>query len=159
DFDLVLMDVQMPVLDGFAATAAIRHREAGSHRHVPIIAMTAHAMAGDRERCLEAGMDAYVAKPFRPQELFRAVEQFQPSPPTPIVKTGGVDQSLIVEPVNKPSPACETSEFDRDEALKRVGGSEDVLRELVELFRVECPKQMDEIRRQQATGDLAAIVR
>ena len=69
------MDIQMPVMDGFAATAAIRKREMGSQRHIPIIAMTAHAMAGDRERCLKAGMDAYVAKPFRPQELFRVVEE------------------------------------------------------------------------------------
>ena len=83
DFDLILMDIQMPVMDGFAATAAIRKREMGSQRHMPIIAMTAHAMAGDRERCLKAGMDAYVAKPFRPQELFRVVEHIEPSTDQP----------------------------------------------------------------------------
>ena len=71
-FDLILMDVQMPVLDGFAATAAIRESEAESGSHMPIIAMTAHAMKGDRERCLDAGMDDYVSKPFRPHELFAA---------------------------------------------------------------------------------------
>ncbi|MBS0210181.1 MAG: response regulator [Planctomycetes bacterium] len=74
-FDLVLMDVQMPELDGFEATAALRQREQATGQHVPVIAMTAHAMKGDRERCLEAGMDAYVSKPIRPQELFDVIEE------------------------------------------------------------------------------------
>jgi PAS domain S-box-containing protein len=73
-FDLVLMDVQMPNMDGFAATAAIRLSEAGTDRHLPIIAMTANAMKGDRERCLAVGMDDYVAKPVEPESLFKAVE-------------------------------------------------------------------------------------
>jgi signal transduction histidine kinase/CheY-like chemotaxis protein len=74
DFDLVLMDVQMPKMGGFEATAAIRAREILTGRHVPIIAMTANAMRGDRERCLDAGMDQYLAKPIRPQEFFAAIE-------------------------------------------------------------------------------------
>jgi len=68
-FDLVLMDVQMPEMDGFEATIAIREKEKTSGNHVPIIAMTAHAMVGDKERCLEAGMDDYISKPIRPEEL------------------------------------------------------------------------------------------
>jgi len=72
-FDLVLMDVQMPELDGYDATAAIRIREQETGRHVPIVAITAHAMKGDRERCLEAGMDAYVTKPIRAKQLFDAI--------------------------------------------------------------------------------------
>lgn len=75
DFDLVLMDVQMPEMDGYEATAAIRARERETGRHTPIIAMTAHAMKGDRERCLEAGMDAYVAKPIRAQQVFETIAQ------------------------------------------------------------------------------------
>ena len=74
DFDLVLMDVQMPEMDGFEATAAIRVKENGTGRHIPIIAMTAHAMKGDEHRCLQAGMDGYVAKPITPAALFSAIE-------------------------------------------------------------------------------------
>jgi CheY-like chemotaxis protein len=73
-FDLVLMDVQMPEMDGFEATAALRLHEAKSGRRIPIIAMTAHAMKGDQERCLDAGMDGYVTKPIQPAVLLAAIE-------------------------------------------------------------------------------------
>ena len=72
-FDAVLMDVQMPVMNGFEATAAIRLREAGDGTHVPVVAMTAHAMKGDRERCLEAGMDEYLCKPIDARLLVELV--------------------------------------------------------------------------------------
>jgi CheY-like chemotaxis protein len=76
NFDVVLMDVQMPEMDGFEATAAIRAQERDSGKHLPIIAMTAHAMAGDRERCLAAGMDNYIAKPISARELVELLEEF-----------------------------------------------------------------------------------
>ena len=72
--DLVLMDVQMPEMDGFEATMAIRKDEIGRNRHIPIIAMTAHAMTGDRDRCLAAGMDGYISKPIRALDLLGLIE-------------------------------------------------------------------------------------
>lgn len=88
-YDLVLMDVQMPEMDGFEATAAIRRLE-NSTRHTPIIALTANAMAGDREKCLQAGMDDYLGKPVRLEELRAAINRW----------TG----KRITAPANTPSP-------------------------------------------------------
>lgn len=73
DFDAVLMDVQMPEMDGLEATAAIRAYEEGTDRHLPILALTAHALIGDRERCLDAGMDGYLAKPIQTAQLLQAL--------------------------------------------------------------------------------------
>src|ERR1019366_6663851 len=74
-FDVALMDIQMPEMDGMEATAAIREREKSSGRHIPIIAMTAHAMRGDRERCLAGGMDGYISKPIHLRNLFVEIER------------------------------------------------------------------------------------
>lgn len=75
-YDLVLMDVQMPLVDGLEATKLIRDRERGTGGHQPIVALTAHAVKGDEERCREAGMDGYLAKPIRPQELDAVLEAY-----------------------------------------------------------------------------------
>ncbi len=77
-FDLVLMDVQMPEMDGLSATRAIRKQEEQTSAHIPIIAMTAHAMSGDRERCLEAGMDDYISKPIDARSLLNLLEKHRP---------------------------------------------------------------------------------
>jgi CheY-like chemotaxis protein len=79
-FDLILMDVQMPEMGGLEATAAIREKEKDGRWHIPIIAMTAHAMSGDRERCLAAGMDDYISKPIRAASLLALIEQYHHSP-------------------------------------------------------------------------------
>jgi two-component system sensor histidine kinase/response regulator len=74
--DVILMDIQMPEMDGFEATVAIREREKSTGGHIPIIAMTAHSLVGDEERCLAAGMDGYVSKPIRTHQLFSTMERF-----------------------------------------------------------------------------------
>ncbi|MEB2283298.1 MAG: hypothetical protein B6D46_06000 [Polyangiaceae bacterium UTPRO1] len=87
-FDVVLMDIQMPVMDGLTATAAIRERELGTGEHLPIIAVTAHALEEDRRRCFAAGMDDYLPKPIRSGDLFVKVARFTPaSSPTPAPST------------------------------------------------------------------------
>jgi two-component system, sensor histidine kinase and response regulator len=78
-FDLVLMDVQMPEMDGLEATACLREQEKATGKHIPIIAMTANAMVGDKEQCLQAGMDAYVSKPLSVKDLFATIEGLVPA--------------------------------------------------------------------------------
>jgi CheY-like chemotaxis protein/HPt (histidine-containing phosphotransfer) domain-containing protein len=141
-FDLILMDVQMPELNGYEATAAIREREKVSGRHIPIIAMTAHAMKGDRERCLQAGMDGYVSKPIDTRELFDAIEQV----------TARVSR-------NRGEAPALTEVFDREEALARGGGDMELLLEIAKLFLDECPSQLAEIRDAVARSDSEALER
>jgi CheY-like chemotaxis protein/HPt (histidine-containing phosphotransfer) domain-containing protein len=125
EFDLVLMDVQMPEMNGFEATAAIRQHEETTGRHIPIIAMTAHAIKGDEERCLTAGMDGYVSKPIRPDDLFRLIEQLAP-----------------------PRTATEPDDnvIDRSAMLAQVDGDPELLSELVTLFLETYPVLLDELR-------------
>ncbi len=99
-FDLVLMDIQMPNMDGFEATSTIREREARTGGHIPIIAMTAHALKDDEERCLAAGMDGYVSKPIRTSELFSAIERLLEN------KSG----APVSEPANLPVPIVSRTE-------------------------------------------------
>jgi two-component system, sensor histidine kinase and response regulator len=93
-FDVVLMDVQMPEMDGFEATAAIRAQEQDTGKRLPIIAMTAHAMAGDRERCLAAGMDGYLSKPLDRQKLDEVLAEYADRRFSNVEMTSGHESSL-----------------------------------------------------------------
>jgi two-component system sensor histidine kinase/response regulator len=144
-FDVALMDVQMPEMGGFEATAAIRRRENGAGLPpLPIIAMTAHAMKGDRERCLAAGMDGYVSKPIQPHLLFEAIEQAR--------APGG--------PAPRPAPeAGDEPVLDRAVLLERVQGDGELLEELVTLFLAAYPQQLADLRAAVARGDSAGVYR
>ena len=140
-FDIALLDVQMPEMDGFQATAAIRAAEKGTGRHLPIVALTARALKGDREACLAAGMDDYLSKPIRTEELLSILERLGgeagPAPPA----------STSVEPA-----------FDSENLLTRVGGDRKLLAEIVDIFRVESPRMLADLRRCLETGDARGVM-
>jgi CheY-like chemotaxis protein/HPt (histidine-containing phosphotransfer) domain-containing protein len=136
-FDLILMDVQMPVMGGLEATQQIRQQEAHTGRHTPILAMTAHAMKGDQEKCFEAGMDGYVSKPIRTellkQEIARLTVKGQGEPPmttTPHETSSNGQEGAVSLP----------------ELLARVENDWDLLRELAGIFREEFPRYLSTLR-------------
>jgi signal transduction histidine kinase/CheY-like chemotaxis protein/HPt (histidine-containing phosphotransfer) domain-containing protein len=139
-FDAVLMDVQMPEMDGFEATARIREREKAIGGRIPIMALTAHAIKGDQERCLEAGMDGYVTKPIDSDELARAIVRLVPAAaqgePSSTARDRAVD-------VGESLQAC----------LKLVGGKVEHLKEIGKLFAQESAKALEEIRAAIASRD------
>jgi two-component system sensor histidine kinase/response regulator len=142
-FDCVLMDVQMPEMDGLEATAAIRQRERATGAHVPIVAMTAHAMTGDRERCLQAGMDAYVSKPLRPDELLAVVDGLFAAPPHPDVDAARPD-------ARRPA-------LDVPSLLAGLGGDRKLLREIIDVFLADSLNLMTDVRRFSAGRDATAL--
>ncbi len=148
-YPLVLMDCQMPEMDGYTATATIRARE-GTNRHTPIIAMTAGAMAGDRERCLEAGMDDYIAKPIRREDLAAALARWLPSTGSPRDSAArlsgpeddGVDRSVLAS-LGDPAQ----------------GGNPELLLDIISIFRQETPPLVEAIQTAAANNDAAGLVR
>jgi two-component system sensor histidine kinase/response regulator len=138
-FDIVLMDVQMPEMSGIEATQAIRARERGTPAHQRIVAMTAHAMSGDRERCLAAGMDGYLAKPIEPAMLFSVVEDAEAgsaAAPAAVPRPAGVDQQSLLE---------------------RLGGDRALLLDVVDLFLADCPPRLTAIKAAVETRNLATL--
>jgi CheY-like chemotaxis protein/HPt (histidine-containing phosphotransfer) domain-containing protein len=133
-FDVVLMDVQMPEMGGIEATQAIREREAQSGAHVRIVAMTAHAMSGDRDRCLAAGMDGYLSKPIEQALLFKVVED-------------GIEGEM---------PTARAA-LDLAGLLARVGGDHELLREVLRLFLEDCPERLGAIRAAITAADPEAL--
>jgi PAS domain S-box-containing protein len=141
EFDLILMDVQMPEMDGLEATARIRAEERGTGVHRPIIAMTAHALKGDRERCLQAGMDAYLAKPIRAEELFDTIDAL----------CSDRQDSIEADSIEGQDPV------DWEQALEIVGSDSEVLKAITEAALTEIPQLMDATRAAVAGGDSAKL--
>ena len=143
-FDLVLMDVQMPEIDGLEATARIRALEFHTQKHIPIIAMTAHAMKGDRERCLQAGMDEYITKPIHRDKLLRVISEQASS------------EQVMAESISSEMP-LPTTVLDQSELMLRVEGDKDMLKELIDIFVSESVSilgQLDEAVQSKNSGAL-----
>jgi HPt (histidine-containing phosphotransfer) domain-containing protein len=149
-YNIVLMDCQMPDMDGFEATAEIRKRDLQDGIHTPVIAVTAHAMKGDRERCLAAGMDDYVSKPVRSEDLKAALDRWlQKFPPS---RHEGPARSAT--PL-APPPAQDA--FNVQEALARVDGDRELLGEMAALFLEEYPRFLAQIQEAISKKDSSAL--
>ena len=137
------MDVQMPEMSGIEATAAIRKQEEGTGRHLPIVALTARAMAGDREQCLAAGMDAYVAKPVRAAELFSAIDAAIAGTP----------------PSQRPalSPETTVSSVNVSVLLSGFGGRSDLVAEVIDVFLADAPVMLTRLRHAGAGADASEL--
>ena len=151
-FDGILMDCQMPVMDGYTATREIRRleleNEAANAVRIPIIAMTANAMKGDREKCLDSGMDDYVSKPIGMNTLNDALTRIGKRTETPMT-TGR----------ENPSPAPNLPDFDYDTAMKLMADDLELLKEILVLFNSEAPKRMQSMRASLASGDIPTAER
>jgi PAS domain S-box-containing protein len=149
-FDAIFMDVQMPEMDGLKATEKIREGERQTQLHMPIIAMTAHAMKGDRERCIEAGMDGYISKPINSRELEEAIAG----------ALHGWDDTRVGKSSETPEQDAVLDSaitWDIAQTLERLGGDEKLLHEVVEIFLEEGPKQMTTLRHAIADGNAEGI--
>jgi signal transduction histidine kinase/CheY-like chemotaxis protein/HPt (histidine-containing phosphotransfer) domain-containing protein len=149
-FDLVLMDIQMPEMDGILATKSIREREKSTHGHIPIIAMTAHAMKGDRARCIAAGMDGYVTKPINLEEVTAAILTA-----LHITPEGDNDTSLD----KRNGKMLKRSEvlWDMSRTLEQLGGDETLLQEVMEIFLDQAPKHLAALRLAVAQGQAETV--
>jgi CheY-like chemotaxis protein len=142
-YDLVLMDIHMPVMDGFQAIAAIRETEAARGNHLPVVALTANCMKGDRDRCIEAGFDDHVSKPVSSQHLRDA-----------IARHTGVPGATAD---GRPPQESEQVVIDWAGSLARTGGSEETLRQIVGLFIRNLPRMLDRINEAIVRHDSAAL--
>ncbi|PAY18363.1 hypothetical protein CKO51_16840 [Rhodopirellula sp. SM50] len=147
-YDVVLMDVQMPEMDGLEATVAIRELEKPNGRHTPIIAMTAAAMKGDREKCLQVGMDGYISKPIDPEQLSSTLQQISPS-----------ESSPAADVTTPAAPPESTDVIDLEFAQTRIPGGAQGVKEVAQLLIDECPKMIHEIREGLANQDANQVRR
>jgi len=155
--DLILMDVQMPVMNGLAATRTIRGQEAESGGHLPIVGLTAHAYPSDCAKCLDAGMDEFVTKPIDHQILHETILGLLPAGDEeyPDVAAGAAPGDLT-DPVD-PTTESRGPQFDRQGALGRVDGDLDLLAEIAALFLDSCEAWLGDLRRGLADSDAAAV--
>jgi PAS domain S-box-containing protein len=165
DFHLVLMDVQMPVLDGFQATAAVRALPDPDKAKLPIIAMTAHALKGDEERCLAAGMDAYLSKPIDGLQLIQLIERIAKTPRESTVPTSTVEEAArppssevdatpaATEPAGEPGPPLSSSVFDLEEGIRRCFDKYEMFQQMVGCFFDEADPLLERMRTSLATGN------
>jgi CheY-like chemotaxis protein/HPt (histidine-containing phosphotransfer) domain-containing protein len=153
-FDAVLMDVQMPELDGLQATRAIREWEVTRGTRIPIIAMTAHAMKGDRERCLDSGMDAYVSKPIRPHDIAEALARFFPT------QDGVAPAPVAASAASSAAPAeSEATAVNWQLALIATQGDHGLLREVAEVCAAELPMLRRNLAEAVERGETAEVMR
>jgi two-component system sensor histidine kinase/response regulator len=163
--DVIFMDLQMPEMGGLDATAAIRERERRTGGHVPIVAMTAHAMKGDRERCLDAGMDDYVSKPVRPSDLYAALERALPGSGVPMPRAVDRDaaaagpRGVAAAAPAAASGAADEAVVDREALLERLEGDLRLLAEIVALYHQTCPGLVQELRTAMERSDALAVHR
>lgn len=160
-FDVVLMDVQMPEMDGLEATSEIRRREQTRGGHIPIIAMTANAMKGDREKCLEAGMDGYVAKPIDRKQLLKALAEFVRKTPTKEEEPVCATASRTVPKSNARNGSARPGEsvFSLEAAASCIPGGVDMAKKMLPTLIKECTKQLEEIRVGLSAQDSTRIQR
>ncbi|HWA99385.1 MAG TPA: response regulator, partial [Pirellulales bacterium] len=157
-FDVVLMDMQMPEMDGLQAAGEIRRRESPSGEHVPIIAMTANVMKGDRERCLAAGMNDYLSKPITAEALLSMVECDQ-QPTRPTWTDRQADQCKPVPGAVEPVATADSEVFDCCAALERYGNDHEMLRGLITTFLELCPRMMVELSQAIDEHDVQRLIR
>ncbi|MFZ5995107.1 MAG: ATP-binding protein [Thermodesulfobacteriota bacterium] len=154
--DLIFMDIQMPVMDGFEATRLIREKEKATGAHIPIIAMTASALKGDRERCLEASMDGYISKPVKAAELLQLIEA------TVVNKTAKDRENSYFTPsvdVAAGNPPAESKALDVSGALDNLGGDVNLLKEVTNLFLEKVPFEIQGLGGAISSGDERLIER
>jgi two-component system sensor histidine kinase/response regulator len=160
DFDVVLMDVQMPVMDGFEATSAIRNLEQEVGRRIPIVAMTAHAMHGDREKCLSAGMDDYLSKPIRSQKLIDLLNTLSASSENDAHDIAQASAEPAAEASATPPPDMVARPgIDWEFALEGVAGDRELLRDVVAAFLEESDTVLKQLRQAIAAADQKSVHR
>src|SRR5262245_7656158 len=146
-FDVILMDVQMPEMSGLEATALIRAQEKDTGLHVPIVALTARAMAGDREQCFAAGMDGYVSKPVRANELFSTMDAV----------VSGVRNADVESAVSRTGTTGASASIDLKALLAGFGGSGHLVKEVIDVFLTDAPVMIERLKKAALAGDVAEL--